>query len=1062
MTQFDPTIDPMLQFIDELRANPQAPAPAYLDDNAITLARELAQEFALPARDDDRRARIWQQVLEETIAPRRVQTGTTAMAPAQSNVNGRFRFKEGKLMNASLAADLIRIPRQHTPPGRWLMTTVAAACVIAVVTIWFANSVYSPSGEPPNAGAGVLIAQNLTPTVSGTMPSPVIQAMGELEIRQGPGLEYPVTLILTEGGSFSVIGRTEDNNWYQAMLRDGMVGWIAAPPDEGTALGLTGDMMDSEEIPVIDPADIPAAIASATPNRILASPTPYPDSIILPDNPGVEVRQGPRLEYPVIAVITVEVPVTIIDRTEDDDWLRVLLPDGTVGWIFAPPGEEPPLLNVTRTPMPPTAPTRILVTPTPIASPSPIQGVEVRQGPGLGYPILSLLAEDAPVAVIDRTPDDDWLRVRLSDGTIGWIYSPPGEEPPLLNVTRTPAPVTDPSVATVPVLPTYTPLPTYTIPPSEPMVISVTPSPTERSPVVAVREGPGPEYPPLFIITVEVPFDILDQTDDGQWIQVMLRTLPQGTVGWITAESLDAMMSTWGTIPNYARRIGIIAGHSGPENDPGAVCLDENGAVVLTEREVNSAVAFLVWQELRDLSYNVDLLEEWDSRLHGYHADALVSIHANTCSEDYVDQEGNPLSGFLVDKAETRSWNMPDGVLVNCIAASYSEATQLEQRFDLPQDMAGYHAFQKISATTPGAIIEIGFMLGDRELITTRADLVARGIADGILCYLDEEDTPPVVTATPDPFAPTITPFPTVDLSMPSSVMMATATPMPTYTIPPSSMSSTPIWLTAPPDDPRYLTATEIVGRMTATNATATPTVDPGMYPGFQTATAIVQMATPLALPSYTPWPTPPPNMDPRFLTATSIVVKATQVAEEMTQTTPPPVIVITATPISPEPVAVPTYTPLPTVSPFPTVVPPTEAGTFAGITDGTVLEISEQLRFPADSAWVWSPDGRLLAVASENHIAVYDTSDLQAAPITLEGYAAGPVLSLAFDPTGTLLASSSMEGAIRLWDIREGHIWGGIPVCESPCRVDNLSFSADGRVLVVEAEGEVRMWAVP
>lgn len=234
-------------------------------------------------------------------------------------------------------------------------------------------------------------------------------------------------------------------------------------------------------------------------------------------------------------------------------------------------------------------------------------------------------------------------------------------------------------------------------------------------------------------------------------------------LGQINPTTAPVVAPTLVPTPNYARRIGIISGHSGPEDDPGAVCYDENGVEFLTENEINYTVAYLVWQELRDLGYNVELLDEWDPLLEGYQADALVSVHANSCSEDYLDLEGNPVSGYLVGKAEARPPGGPDALLVDCIAAHYTKETQLDRRYDLPLDMADYHAFREISVTTPGAIIEIGFMLGDRELITARADLVAKGIIDGILCFLDDGNDPLLyVTPTPelpDAFA-TMTPTP--------------------------------------------------------------------------------------------------------------------------------------------------------------------------------------------------------------------------------------------------------------------------------------------------------------
>src|ERR1700690_3056940 len=57
--------------------------------------------------------------------------------------------------------------------------------------------------------------------------------------------------------------------------------------------------------------------------------------------------------------------------------------------------------------------------------------------------------------------------------------------------------------------------------------------------------------------------------------------------------------------PVPALRIGIVAGHSG--NDSGAVCVDSNGKVTLTEADVNMEIAKLVQKKLVDRGYQVDL-----------------------------------------------------------------------------------------------------------------------------------------------------------------------------------------------------------------------------------------------------------------------------------------------------------------------------------------------------------------------------------------------------------------------------------------------------------------------
>ncbi|MCK6578486.1 MAG: N-acetylmuramoyl-L-alanine amidase [Anaerolineae bacterium] len=180
--------------------------------------------------------------------------------------------------------------------------------------------------------------------------------------------------------------------------------------------------------------------------------------------------------------------------------------------------------------------------------------------------------------------------------------------------------------------------------------------------------------------------------------------------------------------PNWLRRIGIVSGHRGPENDPGAVCPDG-----LTEAEINLSVAQRVVALLQSRGYAVDLLDEFDPRLANYRADALVSIHANTC-QDF----GEAVSGFLISFPAARiSARGNDALLVDCIAVRYAAETALERRMELTRDMTEYHTFNEIHPLTPAAIIELGFMLGDRQLLTEQPDIMAAAISDGVVCFLE-------------------------------------------------------------------------------------------------------------------------------------------------------------------------------------------------------------------------------------------------------------------------------------------------------------------------------------
>jgi N-acetylmuramoyl-L-alanine amidase len=55
-------------------------------------------------------------------------------------------------------------------------------------------------------------------------------------------------------------------------------------------------------------------------------------------------------------------------------------------------------------------------------------------------------------------------------------------------------------------------------------------------------------------------------------------------------------------------------------------------------------------------------------------------------------------------------------------------------------DMSSYHAFDEIDSETIAVIIETGFLNLDRQMLTQHQDMIAKGISDGILCYVRNED----------------------------------------------------------------------------------------------------------------------------------------------------------------------------------------------------------------------------------------------------------------------------------------------------------------------------------
>jgi N-acetylmuramoyl-L-alanine amidase len=173
-----------------------------------------------------------------------------------------------------------------------------------------------------------------------------------------------------------------------------------------------------------------------------------------------------------------------------------------------------------------------------------------------------------------------------------------------------------------------------------------------------------------------------------------------------------------------AYRIGLIAGHK--DNDSGAVC--EDG---LTEAEINFDIAQRVAVKLASQGIASDILAEFDDRLSTYQADALISIHADSC-----DEINELATGF---KIASTSFN-DSSILEQCMLQQYYLTTGLAYHANtITPHMTDYHAFRVIDATIPALIIEVGFMNLDRLKLTTQADIPTDGLVQGILCFLEKK-----------------------------------------------------------------------------------------------------------------------------------------------------------------------------------------------------------------------------------------------------------------------------------------------------------------------------------
>jgi N-acetylmuramoyl-L-alanine amidase len=192
-------------------------------------------------------------------------------------------------------------------------------------------------------------------------------------------------------------------------------------------------------------------------------------------------------------------------------------------------------------------------------------------------------------------------------------------------------------------------------------------------------------------------------------------------------------------LPAGPRRVGIQAGHWQTEKAPPELwrLLTQTGTAWggVSEVEINLDIAGRVKRILEGQGLVVDVLPT--TIPPGYVADAFVALHGDG------DGTGDN-SGFKMAFSARRTPH--EAALMESIKTHYAAATGLAFDFSrVSRAMVNYYGMSwqrnkyATAPHTPSVILEMGYVSndGDRELMTEKADVVAGGIADGILRFLD-------------------------------------------------------------------------------------------------------------------------------------------------------------------------------------------------------------------------------------------------------------------------------------------------------------------------------------
>jgi uncharacterized protein YraI len=186
--------------------------------------------------------------------------------------------------------------------------------------VWVLDDAYYPSSAPPPNVPSV----EPVPPASG---APYVTATTSVNVRSGPGTNYPVYGVAPAGAIAPVTGISPDGAWYVITIStdysaDG-IAWVSA--GYVTLSGITAD-----ELPVVQPPPPPAEVTPEPPTA---------GSGTVQTTEPVNVRAGPGSEYPSYGTIPAGTTLQAVGISADGIWVAVAIPtsiapDG-VGWVSA-------------------------------------------------------------------------------------------------------------------------------------------------------------------------------------------------------------------------------------------------------------------------------------------------------------------------------------------------------------------------------------------------------------------------------------------------------------------------------------------------------------------------------------------------------------------------------------------------------------------------------------------------------------------------------------------------------------------------------------------------------
>jgi len=242
----------------------------------------------------------------------------------------------------------------------------------------------------------------------------------------------------------------------------------AVEPTAVAVIATTPDVLT----PVVGASDALTPTATVEPTQVVLptptiEPTPIPaptvvqmiqQFVVITDTAGVNARSEPNTTSAVVQLLNAGQRFLVAE--ESNGWLQIALAPNQIAWVaadvvsrtselvtldlanqrrgeyglppLAAPSTPPAAVGTTLTGTVPATSTTGLTGSVGVAVPPPApitatisitDGLNARSEPALDGDVVTLLPGGASYPVVSRSPDGQWLQVRLTDGTLAWVFA---------------------------------------------------------------------------------------------------------------------------------------------------------------------------------------------------------------------------------------------------------------------------------------------------------------------------------------------------------------------------------------------------------------------------------------------------------------------------------------------------------------------------------------------------------------------------------------------------------------------------------------------------------------